>query len=265
MVRILLVPPRRRCVAPGEAELQGGQDVESITWSAARSRAARTVRWAVAALALAWPLAAAADIYVLVEPNGTKRFSNQPDDPRYRLYLKEPTEYKVKPAAALGATRNPGDYRLRNPHARMPDPFKNPRLKGRPFQVHVQQAAKAHEVDPALVHAVIAAESNYDPKAVSNKGAIGLMQIMPDTGRRYGARTKDLYSPAHNIAVGVRYLAELIEMFDGDLELAIASYNAGENAVKRFGRRVPPYPETRAYVPRVLRYYENLKPGFGEG
>ncbi len=216
--------------------------------------------WALAAVALGWPLAAAADIYVLVERNGTKRFSNQPDDPRYRLYLKEPGgEYKLKPARVLGTVRNPGDYRLRNPAARR-NLYDNPLLKGRPYQQQVERAAKLHEVDPALVHAVITAESNYNARAVSNKGAIGLMQIMPDTGRRFGAKTRDLYKPAQNIAVGVKYLAELIELFDGDIELAIASYNAGENTVIRFGRRVPPFPETRAYVPRVLRYYEQLTP-----
>jgi hypothetical protein len=228
----------------------------------------RRAQWALVAvvswMALAWPLAAAADIYVLVEPDGTKRFSNQPDDPRYRLFLREPDGYQLKPARVLGAARNPGDYRLRNPAARW-NLYNNPLLKGRPYQQQVQTAAKQHEVDPALVHAVIAAESGYNPKAVSNKGAIGLMQIMPDTGRRFGAKTKDLYSPGENIAVGVRYLAELIEMFDGDIVLAIASYNAGENAVIRFGRKVPPYPETRAYVPRVLRYYESLKPAYRAG
>lgn len=224
--------------------------------------APRITGWALLAMALAWPLEAAADVYVLVDANGKKHFTNQPDDPRYRLFLKEPTEYKLKPAGALGNMRNPGDYRLRNPSARQPDPYNNPLLRGRPFQQHVQYAARANEVDPALVHAVIAAESNYNPKAVSNKGAIGLMQIMPDTGRRFGAKVKDLYSPKQNIAVGVRYLAELIEMFNGNIELALASYNAGEQAVLRFGRRVPPYPETRAYVPRVLRYYESLKPAY---
>jgi soluble lytic murein transglycosylase-like protein len=240
-------------------------DVQSEIGSVTHRRA----RWALVALvswaALAWPLAAAADIYVLVEPNGTKRFSNQPDDPRYRLYMRDPAEYKLKSATALGNVRNPGDYRLRNPAARQPDPYNNPLLKARPFQAQVQRAAKQHDVDPALVHAVIAAESGYDPKAVSNKGAIGLMQIMPDTGRRFGAKTQDLYSPGQNIAVGVRYLAELIEMFNGDLVLAIASYNAGENAVIRFGRKVPPYPETQTYVPRVLRYYESLKPAYSAG
>jgi len=219
----------------------------------------RLALWALAAIALGGPLNAVADIYVLVEPNGTKRFSNQPDDPRYRLYLKEPGDYQLKPARVLGPVRNPGDYRLRNPAARR-NLYDNPLLKGRPYQQQVENAAKQHEVDPALVHAVITAESNYNPKAVSNKGAIGLMQIMPDTGRRFGARARDLYKPAQNIAVGVKYLAELIELFDGDIELAIASYNAGENSVIRFGRKVPPFPETRAYVPRVLRYYEQLTP-----
>jgi soluble lytic murein transglycosylase-like protein len=236
--------------------------MEAITKRGIGQTAPRLARWALLVVALVLPLQAAADIYVLIEPNGTKRFSNQRDDPRYRLYLKEPSAYHLKPARTLGHTRNPGDYRLRNPSARQPDPYDNPLLKHRPFQAHVQSAAKANEIDPALVHAVIAAESNYNPKAVSDKGAIGLMQIMPDTGRRFGVKAKDLYSPGRNIAVGVRYLAELIDMFDGNIELALASYNAGENTVIRFGRKIPPYPETRAYVPRVLRYYEQLKPAY---
>jgi soluble lytic murein transglycosylase-like protein len=213
----------------------------------------------MASVALAWPRNASADIYVFVDASGTKHFSNQRTDPRYRLYLKEHTDGELRPSYVLGKTRNPGDYRLRNPAARMGDPYNNPLLRGRPYQIHVQRAARANEVDPALVHAVIAAESNYNPRAVSEKGAIGLMQIMPDTGRRFGAKPKDLYSPAENIEIGVRYLAELLDMFKGNLELAIASYNAGENAVIRFGNRVPPYPETRAYVPRVLHYYHQLR------
>jgi len=217
----------------------------------------------LALILVAAPMASRADIYVLVQPNGTTRFSNVPDDPRYVLFQKEPTEYKLKPARELAGVRNPGDYRLRAPAARRPDPHDNPQLVGKPFHEHVSKAARANEVDPALVHAVIAAESNYNPKAISHKGAIGLMQVMPGTGRRYGMKEKELLAPAKNIAAGVRYLADLIEMFDGNLELAVASYNAGENAVIRFGNRVPPYPETRAYVPRVLRYYDALRAGNG--
>jgi soluble lytic murein transglycosylase-like protein len=226
-------------------------------------RAGRGALLALGAFVLAAPGASQADIYVLVQPNGTTRFSNVPDDPRYVLFQKEPAEHKLKPARELAGVRNPGDYRLRAPTARRPDPHDNPQLVGKPFHAQVSAAARAHEVDPALVHAVIAAESNYNPKAISHKGAIGLMQLMPDTGRRYGMKTKDLYAPAKNIVAGVRYLADLIEMFDGNLELAVASYNAGENAVIRFGNRIPPYPETRAYVPRVLRTYAALRGGNG--
>jgi len=227
--------------------------------SGALRRVLRGAPPALAALLLAVPMASHADIYVLVQPNGTTRFSNVPDDPRYVLFQKEPTEYKLKPARELANVRNPGDYRLRAPSARRPDPHDNPQLVGKPFHAQVSAAAREHEVDPALVHAVIAAESNYDPKAISHKGAIGLMQVMPDTGRRYGVKAKELYAPAKNITAGVRYLAELITLFEGNLELAVASYNAGENAVIRFGNRIPPYPETRAYVPRVLRHYDALR------
>ncbi|MCL4800632.1 MAG: lytic transglycosylase domain-containing protein [Burkholderiales bacterium] len=214
-------------------------------------------------LLLAAPCAARADLYVLVEPDGTTRFSSRPDDARYVLFQKDPDGYRLKPLRELAGVRNPGDYRLRAPAARRPDPHDNPHLVGKPFHQHVSEAAREHEVDPALVHAVIAAESNYNPKAISHKGAIGLMQVMPDTGRRYGVREKELHAPARNIAAGVRYLADLIALFEGNLELAVASYNAGENAVIRFGNKVPPYPETRAYVPRVLRYYDALRAGNG--
>jgi soluble lytic murein transglycosylase-like protein len=129
----------------------------------------------------------------------------------------------------------------------------------RPYQGEVVAAAKLHNLDPALVHAVITAESNYNPNAVSQKGAVGLMQVMPDTGRRYGVRPRELREPHKNIKAGVQYLAELIAMFEGDLRLALAGYNAGENAVLRHGRRIPPFAETQAYVPRVLRFYDTLR------
>jgi soluble lytic murein transglycosylase-like protein len=135
----------------------------------------------------------------------------------------------------------------------------NPALQAKPYKDEVIEAAREHKVDPALVYAVMRAESNYNPNAVSEKGAVGLMQIMPDTGRRYGLKEKELKVPGKNIRTGVQYLSELLAMFDGDLRLAIAAYNAGENAVIRHGRRVPPYAETIAYVPRVLRVYEELR------
>jgi soluble lytic murein transglycosylase-like protein len=115
-------------------------------------------------------------------------------------------------------------------------------------------AAVAAELDvaPNLLHAVIAAESGYDPKALSARGAMGLMQLMPATARRFGAR--DAYAPRDNVRAGAAYLKWLLAEFGGDLELALAAYNAGEQAVLKHGRRIPPYPETQAYVPRVIAY-----------
>ena len=210
-------------------------------------------------VALAAP--AFADVYSYTDEDGTVRFSNQPDDPRYKLYLREPSEYKLRDTKEFRNLRNPGDYRLRAPWGKKtdPDPLENPLLEGKPYQDHVIEAAKNTQLDPALIHAVIAAESNYNPNAVSNKGAVGLMQLMPDTARRYGVKAKEIGHPEKNIKAGAQYLADLLRLFDGDIKLALAGYNAGENVVVRYGRKVPPYAETQAYVPRVLRFYDSLR------
>jgi soluble lytic murein transglycosylase-like protein len=121
----------------------------------------------------------------------------------------------------------------------------------------VEAASRAHGVDSALVHAVIFAESSYDANAVSPAGASGLMQLSPETARRYGVR--DVFNPADNIRGGVMHLKALLELFGGDVELAVAAYNAGENAVIRAGYRVPPYPETAKYVPKVIGQYRVLR------
>ena len=120
----------------------------------------------------------------------------------------------------------------------------------------VEAASRAHGVDADLVHAVIFAESAYDAKAVSAAGASGLMQLMPETARRHGVR--DVFDPADNIRGGVRHLKFLLDRFDGDMELAVAAYNAGENAVIRAGNRIPPYPATARYVPKVIGHYRSL-------
>jgi len=216
-------------------------------------------RTAALAALLAAAVPACADVYSFVEEDGTVRFSNKPDDPRYKLYLKEPAEYRLRDTKEFRNLRNPGDFRLRAPWGRRPDLFENPALEGKPFQDQVIVAAKSAELDPALIHAVITAESNYNPNAVSDKGAVGLMQLMPDTARRYGVKPKEIRHPDKNISAGAKYLADLIRMFDGDLQLALAGYNAGENVVLRYGRKVPPYAETQAYVPRVLRVYDQLR------
>jgi hypothetical protein len=120
----------------------------------------------------------------------------------------------------------------------------------------INQTAYKHRVDPRLVHAVIQTESAYNAKAVSSAGAVGLMQLMPDTARRYGVT--NLTDPDQNIEGGTRYLKDLIEMFTPNLDLAVAAYNAGENAVIKHNYSIPPYPETQNYVKQVLALYDKM-------
>jgi soluble lytic murein transglycosylase-like protein len=119
----------------------------------------------------------------------------------------------------------------------------------------IAAAARAAALDPALVHAVIAVESGYGATAKSPKGAVGLMQVMPETALRYGVRASELATPAANLRAGTRYLRDLFELFDSRIELALAAYNAGEHAVLRNNFRIPPYRETQQYVPAVLALY----------
>lgn len=132
------------------------------------------------------------------------------------------------------------------------------KLVAMPFAAEIHGAARQTALDPALVHALIYVESRYNPAARSTKGAIGLMQLMPETASRYGV-TRALHAPEANLRAGTRYLSELLTMFDNRLDLALAAYNAGENAVRRHGMRIPPYRETRDYVPAVLAVYNELK------
>ena len=114
----------------------------------------------------------------------------------------------------------------------------------------IDSAASRSAISPQLIRAVIGAESNYEPRAVSSRGAIGLMQLLPDTAKRFGAQ--DPFDPVQNVSAGAAYLKWLMGFFGEDLELVLAGYNAGEQAVVRAGRKVPPYAETRAYVKKVM-------------
>lgn len=126
------------------------------------------------------------------------------------------------------------------------------------LQRMVAAASQRHGLDPRLVSALVHVESRYQVQARSPKGAMGLMQIMPATGARYGVGTAhDLLDPSVNIDVGTRYLRDLHKMFDGRIDLVLAAYNAGEGAVRRYGNRIPPYPETQDYVRKILGLYRN--------
>ncbi len=133
-------------------------------------------------------------------------------------------------------------------------------LNDLPFGNALAVAAERHDVDGLLLAAVVQTESRFVPTAVSPRGAVGLMQILPATGAMYGAR--DLSDPHVNLDVGCRYLRQLLRDYDGNLELALAAYNAGPAAVERYGR-VPPFRETQDYVKRVLRQYEKHRQNLG--
>jgi soluble lytic murein transglycosylase-like protein len=185
---------------------------------------------AISAGVAAPAFAQAGNIYSFTDDRGVVHFSNLPHlDKRYKLV------YKGKGGGmrvAAYSAPNAADIARYSPV--------------------IEIAARQNGLDPALLHAVIRAESGYNPRALSIKGATGLMQLIPDTARRYGV--SNIYDPTENIHGGARYLKDLLAMFNNDVELALAGYNAGENAVIRAGRRIPNYPETMAYVPKVIGF-----------
>jgi soluble lytic murein transglycosylase-like protein len=157
----------------------------------------------------------------------------------------------VDPAAFLLTNPDPGSPALQAPDGSVVAP----QFAGKPFARLIDRAAREAALDPALVHAVIAVESGYDAGALSPKGAIGLMQILPATALRYGVADPSS-SPEANLRAGTRYLSDLMLLFDNRVDLALAAYNAGENAVLRHGQRVPPFRETLHYVLAVLANYQ---------
>lgn len=124
------------------------------------------------------------------------------------------------------------------------------------YNKHIDLYAKKYSLDPNIIKAIIKIESNFNPKAVSHKGAMGLMQLMPQTALNNGVANP--FDPAQNIQGGTRYFKKLMNMFNGNIKLALAGYNAGENAVIKYGYKIPPYNETQNYVEKVLFHYSNL-------
>lgn len=221
----------------------------------------------LAIAALCATSAARAELYGYVDGDGVAHFSDQKLDARYKLFMKDggtldtanlsrPGLRAPLPMPAGGDPEASKLYRyvLNHPNLKVVDPM-------------IEQIAQGQNVDPALVKAVMAVESGFNPSAVSPKGAIGLMQVIPDTGARFGVNAdkrrtveQKLADPRMNISAGVRYLRWLMELFPNNLELVLAAYNAGEGAVQRYNNQIPPYPETRQYVSTVLAFYQLYQP-----
>lgn len=199
---------------------------------------ASVVLHTVTALGLALLPAAAAhsQVYIYLGEDGERLVSDHPvNQPGYRLLGQRDT------------LRGAGRVLAGNP-IDAGGPFA--------FRTMITAAAERHGVEVALVHAVIQVESAFDPNAVSKKGATGLMQLISAKAQRYNVR--DRFDPRANINAGVQHLRYLLEMFEGDLTLTLAAYNAGENAVRRF-EGVPPYPETRRYVRKVMAEHRRYR------
>ena len=188
-------------------------------------------------------VAVGGDIFMRMAADGSVELSNVPVDGNFELFVAEPGKTGNVTAPTTAAV---GDARSLPLMARVAV-----------YRELVAEAARRSEVDARLLHAIIAVESGYNPLAVSAKGAVGLMQLMPNTAKRYGiANVRD---PLQNLLGGANYMRDLLKMFNNDISLALAAYNAGENAVLRSGSRIPANRETTAYVPKVLAVYRQLE------
>lgn len=205
-------------------------------------------------LGIGMPCAMAGDIWEFVDRDGVVHMGNTAPP-------------ASSPRGVIWLSQTPGVVRAgQDRAASVATPLKLPGYES--AKPHLEAAALSESVEPALVIAVAAAESAFNSDAVSRKGALGLMQLMPATAERYGVAAhttaegrKQVMEPKVNAQIGSRYLADLLRMFDGDKELALAAYNAGEGAVLKHGRRVPPYPETQQYIERVMRFYRSMTRG----
>jgi hypothetical protein len=189
-------------------------------------------------LFLVLPLPAFGDIYQWVDEAGIIHFTNVvPSEKKFQKVMKEDTRTKSKTKKASST----------NPVLKHPEP-----VSKQDYSVLIKSVSERYQIDPALVRAIIRAESNFRVDAISKKGARGLMQLMPQTANELNV--KNCFDPEENIDGGVRYLRYLLDIFDGNLSLSLAAYNAGPELVQRLGG-IPPIKETRDYVRRVLRLY----------
>lgn len=191
-----------------------------------------------------------ADVFKYVDESGKIYFTDAPlKGSKYKLEWKRESKKLVdENRKRYASTTKP---KLPSPsRARSEAPSKSLEMRRTRYEGLIAANARRYGLPPDLLHAVIRTESAYDHTAVSRAGAQGLMQLMPGTAARYGVR--DSFDPIQNVKGGAAYLRDLLDMFDQDLRLALAGYNAGENAVIKYGYQIPPYSETQGYVRKVL-------------
>jgi soluble lytic murein transglycosylase-like protein len=215
-----------------------------------------------AAAGLGGSMAAHAEIWGYVDDKGVAHFAAEKTDERYQLFFRGGESFDT-----TDGVKTPRAVPVPGPSASRLLAFFEISPSYKQVKQHLREASKEHGIDYELLQALIATESGFDSAAVSPKGAIGLMQVMPATAQRYGVYgdgrnplERKLTDPRTNVRAGSRYLRDLIRMFPGQLELALAAYNAGEGAVQRAGNRIPNYRETQNYVKTVMQLYAVLKP-----
>jgi soluble lytic murein transglycosylase-like protein len=187
------------------------------------------LQWAGVLVGLVFAGVAHAELYVYKDDQGVIHLARHRLDARYQSF-----DHYQPPSSAMLPREKQAQRAAR-------------------FDDLIAATASAYQLDRRLLHSIIAVESGFNPSAISPKGAIGLMQVMPDTGRRFGVA--NLSDPQQNLIAGARYLRALLARFNGNLPLVIAAYNAGEGAVQRYGNTIPPYNETQGYVAKVLTSY----------
>ena len=232
----------------------------------------RAACWLWIAAAALFCAPARADVWGYIDARGVAHFAAERLDDRYEIFFREGQSFNTKDGVPVKETAVVSVVEYARPIAVPAVPSKllaffEISANYKAVRHLVREAASTYNLDYELLKALITTESGFDAQAISPKGAVGLMQLMPPTAARYGVRAdakstieKKLFDPKTNIGAGARYFRDLVNLFPGNLELALAAYNAGEGAVQRAGNRIPNYPETQNYVKTVSQLYRALKP-----